>query len=287
LGTQWGRHLRREFSYWRCAACGFVRVEPFAGYAIYDDAYYAGRGADPFVDYAAEYRDYRQTDREIEFADVSRVVGRRLTERGARGEISWLDYGCGAGGLLKYLRAAGAIATGGGELPLRLAGHDVGAYADRLRTADGFSILGGDELDALPAGSFDVITLIEVIEHIPDPGTIVARCARLLRPGGVLLLTTGNFDCPVARVRGLAYRYCIPEIHVSLFCPSSLAALYARHGLTAWTTRYDGVVRFKVLKGLPAAWRPVARRVLKWPGITRLIDRAYGVSAMPSACLTT
>jgi len=53
--------------------------------------------------------------------------------------------------------------------------------------------------------------------------------------------------------------------------------------LTPWTTRYDGAIKFKVLKSIPKRVRPLARGVLRLPGITRLIDRAYGVSLMPSA----
>jgi 2-polyprenyl-3-methyl-5-hydroxy-6-metoxy-1,4-benzoquinol methylase len=263
--------------------CGFVRVEPFAGYGIYDQAYYEGRGADPFVNYAAEYHNYQRTDRRLEFEDCWRIAGEYFSGRHPAGELAWLDFGCGAGGLLQYLRMKGAITTGAGARPLQVAGHDVGAYANKLRDDDGFRIWNLAELEAV-AARFDVISLIEVIEHIPEPGPVIGLCARLLRPGGLLLLTTGNFDCPMARRQGIAYRYCIPEIHVSLFSPASLAALYERHGLKPWTARYDGSVKFKVLKSVPARWRPTMRVVLRLPGITRLIDRLHGVSLMPSAC---
>jgi 2-polyprenyl-6-hydroxyphenyl methylase/3-demethylubiquinone-9 3-methyltransferase len=45
--------------------------------------------------------------------------------------------------------------------------------------------------DELPAG-FDVITCMEMLEHVPDPGAIVEACARLLKPGGRLFLSTLN-----------------------------------------------------------------------------------------------
>jgi 2-polyprenyl-3-methyl-5-hydroxy-6-metoxy-1,4-benzoquinol methylase len=61
--------------------------------------------------------------------------------------------------------------------------------------------------------------MIEVIEHLPDPSAAIALISRLLKPGGLLLLTTGNLDSPVARRQGIHYRYCAPEIHVSLFNP--------------------------------------------------------------------
>lgn len=273
----------RDYEYLRCTGCGFTRVDPFAGYDIYDESYYAGRGADPFVNYAAEYQDYGRTDRILEFEDCRRIAARHFATRPAGRAIAWLDFGCGAGGLLKYLRREGGVTVAGGTCPLTLAGHDVGSYAERLKRNDGFVIHGADELAALPPESFDVISLVEVIEHIPEPGPVLALCARLLRPGGLLLLTTGNFDSFVARRHGVNHRYCIPEIHVSLFSPTSLAALYRRHGLEPLAVRYAGAVQFKVLKSLPEFWRGVARRILRLPGATAMVDRLYGVSRMPCA----
>lgn len=273
----------QEYEYWRCGGCGYTRVDPFAGYGIYDEAYYAGRGADPYVNYAEEYRGYGRTDRIREFADCRRIAAAHFAGRLVGREIAWLDFGCGAGGLLKYLRAEGGLPVAGGMRPVALAGHDVGSYAERLKRDDGFVIHDDAALAALPDASFDVISLIEVIEHIPDPDRVLARCAALLRPGGLLLLTTGNVDCVVARRDGINYRYCIPEIHVSLFSPSSLAALYRRLGLEPLAVRYDGAVQFKILKSVPARWRGLARLLVRVPGVVAAVDRVYGVSRMPCA----
>jgi len=283
LGRKRGRHIVQDYEYLRCSVCGFTRVEPFAGYGIYDEAYYEGSGADPYVNYAEEYRDHGRTDRRFEFEDCARIATGPFKERDAGREIAWLDFGCGAGGLLKYLRARHGLEVAGGRCPLRLAGHDVGSYAERLKREDGFAILDGTGLAELPDASFDVISLIEVIEHVPRPGGVIALCARLLRPGGLLLLTTGNFDCPVARRQGIRYRYCIPEIHVSLFGPRSLEALYRQHGLEPVAVRYDRAVEFKALKSVSSRWRPLPRLVLRLPGIAGWVDRAYGVPQMPCA----
>lgn len=283
MGRKRGAYIVQDYEYLRCTGCGYTRVDPFAGYGIYDEAYYQGRGADPFVNYAEEYEDYGRTDRMREFEDCRRVAARHFAARADEQELVWLDFGCGAGGLLKYLRRQGGLAVSNGICPLTLAGHDVGSYAERLKRDDGFVIHGAAELAALPDGSFDVISLIEVIEHIPEPGPVLALCARLLRPGGLLLLTTGNFDCPVARRQGIHYRYCIPEIHVSLFSPASLTALYRRHGLDPLAVRYRGAVEFKILKSVPTAWRRLAEAALLVPGVVASVDRLYGVSQMPCA----
>jgi SAM-dependent methyltransferase len=317
LGRKPGEFIRQEFAFHTCADCRLLFVEPFSGFAIYNDAYYRGEGPDPYVDYEAEYRDWRRSDRLLEFEDLAGIAERMLRDQGkdplpdsalpqspslplspspslplsassllsppgaAERRLRWLDFGCGAGGFLKYLRELGTLAG----RPLELTGHDVGSYADLLRTTDGFRILDFDELQREPSGHFDVISLIEVIEHLPDPDSTLALAARLLRPGGLLLLTTGNLDGPVARRQGIHYRYCAPEIHVSLFNPSCLAQLYRRHGLAPLAVRYNGAVKFKVLKSLRhhPVLRALAAAALRVPGMVRLPDWLYGVSAMPCA----
>ena len=318
-GTKAGTFLRRDFDFHRCRACELMFVEPFSGFAIYDDAYYRGQGPDPYVDYETEYRDWRRTDRAHEFADLASLAAARLADQTTKGPrdqetstpaapkslgplvpgplvpgalvpgplvpsaapLRWLDFGCGAGGFLKFLREKNTVAG----RPLELTGHDVGSYATLLKSKDGFRILDLDEIRREPAASFDVISLIEVIEHLPEPLPPLELIARLLKPGGLLLLTTGNLDSPAARRSGIHYRYCVPEIHVSLFTPRTLARLYARVGLTSYPVRFDGAVRFKVLKTL--RHRPVllglARAALAFPPVVRAIDAAYGVSAMPCA----
>ena len=109
---------------------------------------------------------------------------------GTTAPLAWLDFGCGAGGFLKFLRERSKIAG----RPLVLTGHDVGSYAELLKTTDGFRVLDFDEINREPSAQFDVISLIEVIEHIPEPASTIALVSRLLKPGGLLLLTTGNLD---------------------------------------------------------------------------------------------
>jgi SAM-dependent methyltransferase len=288
-GRKQGAFLRREFEFHACAACGFMQVEPFSGFAIYDDDYYRGAGPDPYVDYAAEYQDWRRTDRGLEFADLARIAedffspspSLPLSASSAAAPLQLLDFGCGAGGFLKFLRERGTLAG----RPLDLTGHDVGSYAEMLRDRDGFRILDLDTLAREPDARYDIISLVEVIEHLPAPLEPMQLVARLLKPGGLLLLTTGNLDSPAARRAGLGYRYCAPEIHVSLFNPRALAALYRRVGLEPLAVHYRGAVQFKVVKTLRhrPALRALARLALWLPPVVRGIDARYGVSAMPCA----
>jgi SAM-dependent methyltransferase len=288
-GSKPGEFIRRDFTFYTCDACSLLFVEPFSGFEIYNDAYYRGQGADPLVDYESEYNDYRRTDRALEFTDLARVAEKHLAVSPSpslplspsSAPVAWLDFGCGAGGFLKFLRERGTFAG----RPVELTGHDVGSYADLLARNDGFRILDLDTVRREPSASYDVISLIEVIEHLPAPDLTIALVSRLLKPGGLLLLTTGNLACPVARRHGIHYRYCVPEIHISLFNPRALTSLYRAHGLEPVSVRYHGAVSFKVVKSLRhrPLLRAVARLALKFPPWVRLIDHLYGVSQMPCA----
>ncbi|HEY1763509.1 MAG TPA: class I SAM-dependent methyltransferase [Opitutaceae bacterium] len=283
-GSRHSRFLHRDFSFWHCSACDYLFVEPFSGYGIYDDVYYRGEGPDPFVDYESEYRDYRKTDRVLEFDDLARQATRYAARAIPEGPIEWLDFGCGAGGLLKYLSDRKELCSGTRRWPVRISGSDVGVYADRLRRDDGLRIVGLGELAAEPDARYAVISLIEVVEHIEYPDPVFALVARLLKPGGLLLVTTGNISSFIATSKGLDYGYVMPEVHVGYFTPTALERIYARHGLIPLRLRYDGVVRFKVIKTLRTAGRQrIARVALRLPGVVRAIDALFGTSKMPCA----
>jgi len=101
-----------------------------------------------------------------------------------------LDVGCGGGILAEAMAAAGAEVTGidMGEEPLRVAElHtlETGVEVDyRQTTAEALA-------DDMP-GAFDVVTCMEMLEHVPEPGSVVDACARLVRPGGHVFFSTLN-----------------------------------------------------------------------------------------------
>ena len=208
VGEKRGQLARRTFVLRRCRRCQFAFVEePWLDYAaIYDSAYYEGRGADPLVDYHFELAEPRRTIRRFEWAGIVEVV-RRLTVLDSR--TRWLDFGCGNGGLVRHCQSnVGCVAMG----------YEQGAIVPAARAA-GIAILEPSELAPLE-GSCDVVTAIEVLEHVFDPLATLNQIRRLLRPGGVFFYTTGN-ALPF-RDKLVSWSYFIPEIHISLYEPASL-----------------------------------------------------------------
>ena len=101
-----------------------------------------------------------------------------------------LDVGCGAGLLSEALAKEGAAVAAIDLAPelikvAKLHRLESGVEVDyRLQSAE--------SLAAETPGSFDAITCMEMLEHVPDPPSIIAACAKLLKPGGRLFLSTLN-----------------------------------------------------------------------------------------------
>ncbi len=101
-----------------------------------------------------------------------------------------LDVGCGGGILSESMAARGAEVTGidMGEAPLsvaRLHQLESGVKVDYRRiTVEALA-------EEMP-GAFDAVTCMEMLEHVPDPSSVVAACARLVKPGGKVFFSTLN-----------------------------------------------------------------------------------------------
>jgi 2-polyprenyl-6-hydroxyphenyl methylase/3-demethylubiquinone-9 3-methyltransferase len=101
-----------------------------------------------------------------------------------------LDVGCGGGILAEAMAQRGAQVTGIdlSEKSLRV------AELHRIESgvAVRYELAMVEEFAAVHAGEFDVVTCMELLEHVPDPASMVAACARLVRPAGQVFFSTIN-----------------------------------------------------------------------------------------------
>jgi SAM-dependent methyltransferase len=271
LGEKHGKITEKVFEIYRCSGCGFAFVgNPWTDFAqVYSQKYYEGRGTDPLVDYVFELDFPDRTIRKYEWQGLLDVVRTLLgRDQGFR----WLDYGCGNGGLVRF----GRQNTG-----IEIFGFEEGWIADKARRS-GIPLLDRNTL-GLAAGSFDVITAIEVMEHTLDPIDTLRHIRKLLKPGGLFLCTTGN--ARKHRSRLLQWTYIVPEIHLSFFEPATLEVALNRTGFRAeyrgFVAGHTKIIQGRVLKNLRVRTRSPWQRFLPWPVMARIIDYRVGFTDHP------
>jgi len=273
IGSKAGKFARTDFNLYRCPDCGLSFVgNPITDHkAVYSEDFYKGRGADPMVDYEFELHHPQETVRIYEWRGILRVV---TALRGETKGCRWLDFGCGNGGLVRYLREKGAADA---------VGFDEGWIADRARALS-IPILRPDEL-ASHRGAFEVVTAMEVFEHLPDPVSSLRDIRSLMRPGGLLFYTTGN--ARPYRNALIAWPYVLPEVHVSFYEPRTLHRLLSQTGFRTehrgFVAGFEDIIRFKVLKNLRLRRTAMWEKAMPWPLISRIVDARYGVTAHPVA----
>ena len=275
LGNKQGSYINRKFSIRECTDCSYLFVEnPCVSFDwIYDKAYYHGKGADPLVNYVFELRNPTRSLRTHELGGIIEAVS---SITGSISGKSWLDYGCGNGTLVRHLTARFPEAK-------QIVGFEQGWIADEARCS-GINILTGAQLAPLN-GSFDVVTAIEVLEHVLDPLETLTSIRRLLKPGGLLFYTTAN-SAPFRR-NLFEWGYLRPEVHIGYFNPRSISAALQRSGFfvhpAGWLPGFEKIIRFKILKTLGFKKERNSFRLMPWSMLSRIVDRRYRLSDMPMA----
>jgi len=101
-----------------------------------------------------------------------------------------IDIGCGGGILSESMAQEGAEVTGidlaDKSLKVaRLHGLESGVKVD-------YQLISAEDMAARHPGEYDIVTCMEMLEHVPDPGSIVQACARMVKPGGWVFFSTIN-----------------------------------------------------------------------------------------------
>jgi SAM-dependent methyltransferase len=196
----------------QCARCGLGRAQApaFDPASYYTEAYFAGDHADGYADYlGAEPVLRREFARTVDFIRRYRRSGKLF------------EVGCAYGFFLQEAKRWFTVA--GVELA-----EDAAAYCRR----QGLAVTTGsaESIARAAGGPFDVIVLLDVIEHLPDPRAAMTAFAQALAPGGVIVLTTGDFGSLAARALGSAWRLMTPPQHLWFFTRASIEHLAAGAG---------------------------------------------------------
>lgn len=211
IGKKVGVAVPIEFAIVQCLRCDHVRVDPrmpderLGG--LYDEEYYRGNGFDRSIDYNGAVTAWTQAENAGIITTVATALGRSIEG------VRWLDFGCGTGTLLEEVRRHGGLATG----------FDESKAALRSCEAKDVPILTVDDLRS-SEGRFDVVSAVEVIEHVPDPVELVRSLTRMVRIGGIVYVHTENWNV-VRRFPGTPY--IMPEGHIQYFTPQVMRRIFS------------------------------------------------------------
>ena len=195
--SEYGKSLPR----YRCVACSFIQCDtPIDMVAFYqamsDEEYDQGEAA-----------------RQRQFEDL---IGTFKIARGSK----WLDVGCGTGILVEIANKMGYRAIG---IDPSVALIEIGLAKDRpifCATLENFSL--GDEL-------FDVISLIDVIEHVDNPIAVMKLVSKYLKPNGFVCLSTPDVSSVFARVLKMKWWH-VRVAHIGYFDKKTLGMTFRKSG---------------------------------------------------------
>jgi 2-polyprenyl-3-methyl-5-hydroxy-6-metoxy-1,4-benzoquinol methylase len=201
-----------RFSLLQCGVCRIAITSPVLPFdemgAYYPPAYYGSRNRrfNPLFEWLVTVFRHRRVHKIERFIPKGRV----------------LDIGCGRGITLSQLKNDG----------WEVAGVEISeTAATHARSLLGDTIFVGDVLAApWPENSFDVINIWHVLEHLPDPAAVLARCRALLRPGGLLVVAVPNFESVQAAFAGPLWFHLDVPRHYWHFGATNLTALLERNG---------------------------------------------------------
>ena len=147
-----------------------------------------------------------------------------------------LDVGCGGGILAESMAARGAIVTGIdlADKPLKVAELHLLESGQQVD----YRKISAEDLARERPASYDVVTCMEMLEHVPDPASIVAACAALVKPGGHVFFSTLNRNAKSYLFAVIGAEYVLRLLprgthdYARFIKPSELAALCRRAQLT-------------------------------------------------------
>lgn len=185
-----------------------------------------------------------------------------------------LDVGCSSGALLRVAR----------DMGFEVQGVEPAEAPAKTAKSAGFSVyIGKLEEAGFPSEQVDIVTLLEVIEHIKEPIPLFLEIQRILRPGGLCLIGTGNTDSWTAKILKERWEYFDMRMHGGHICfynPKSIRRLASITGfdVTEIKTKRVNLAERKDVSKLTYQWMKLGRELLAWPA--RLLGKGHDMVAI-------
>lgn len=214
----------------KCQTCGLETIHPKkldSLEKLYTEDYYKGTSNYTYID-------ERETEKYNAYVWNARIHNiKKFVQKG-----NFLDIGSSFGGFLNRAR----------EFGFSPYGVEISKYASDYCTKRDIPVFQGNFLNSqFDENFFDVITMIEVIEHLESPKLVFEKLYRILKPNGLLVIQTANFDGKQAKQEAENYHYYLPG-HLYYYSESNLKSILLDTKFTRFKTYYG--VDFSLLAKL-------------------------------------
>jgi len=234
----------------RCNECGLVYVNPRLTVPptmqIYND------------EAEALYFDSTRDERTHAYAEIIATLPKWL----GKSPEMLLDIGCGDGLLLELGQAVG-IKCSGTEIRQSL--------CRQVRIKLGDSAILSPDISSISPSTYDVVSILNVIEHLTDPQDMLIKIYRLLKPGGLVVIHAPNWGGLPARIQGKRWHQIEPFEHIYYFNAQTLSAMLNQAG-------FDSIERFSLITS--SSIKGKIQRLLMWSNI--YVDNGLGIIARRS-----
>ncbi len=208
-----------------CRSCGLLFVFPVSdSSAVYSAEYFSGaQNGFGYVDYDTDKEPMIPTFEkylDLISSNLSFPPSRQLEQKNAK-KYTFLDVGAATGFFMKLAEKRG----------FETVGVELSDFAAQKGRREGLQIVTGDlESAHFSDKHFDVVTLCDVLEHVPYPHEFILENARVLKDGGLLVVNTPDVESRVARILGPRWHLIVPPEHLHYFSPRNLGTYLEKNG---------------------------------------------------------
>ncbi len=249
----WG--VKKTYNIYSCVSCGLVFISPLPDpTSVYNHDYFSGAsGGFGYVDYDADKEPMVPTFNK--YLDLFAKFGK------LNGSI--FDIGAATGFFLKIAQKRG----------YKVSGVEMSDHAAGMARKDGIDVSSGDMMSmSIENQSFDVVTMLDVLEHMTEPFTELLEVKRILKSGGLLVVNAPNGQSFLAKVLKTKWHLVLPPEHLFYFSPKNLSMFLEANG---FETVYSGTLgkrfTFQYIFKMLYKWQKLSI----WNHLSNLFSKGY------------
>lgn len=232
----WGK--KNDYKLYSCQNCSLVFVSPLPDpTAVYNEDYFSGAtGGFGYVDYDA--------DKEPMVPTFNKYID--LFAKYGKPSGSLFDIGAATGFFLKIAKKRG----------YSVSGVEMSDHAAKMARNDGINVSSGDMMSmTIESASFDIVTMLDVLEHMTEPFRELMETKRILKPHGLLVVNAPNGQSVLARILKTKWHLVLPPEHLFYFSPKNLSMYMEQNG---FKTLYSGSI------GKKFTFQYIFKMLYKW-----------------------